>query len=91
MDVSALIEGLGHVTTNPSITDAEKILLHSACINAASMLEPFEKKLLDLLFAVRDPNDVTSHSNYYNTAFAIGRSSCRDRHAPLRCMCSLGK
>ncbi|KAF2107373.1 S-adenosyl-L-methionine-dependent methyltransferase [Lophiotrema nucula] len=51
MDVSTIIKALDNAATDHSISDADKAQLHGACISAASILEPFDKKLLDMLFA----------------------------------------
>ncbi|KAF4631566.1 hypothetical protein G7Y89_g6565 [Cudoniella acicularis] len=52
MDVSTIVKALNDATANPaSTTEADKAQLLEACTNLVSTLQPFDQKLMDLLFA----------------------------------------
>ncbi|CAO2658205.1 Nn.00g059280.m01.CDS01 [Neocucurbitaria sp. VM-36] len=52
MAMSAIVQALNDATANPaSLTEADKAQLLGACTNAVSALQPYDQKLMDLLFA----------------------------------------
>ena len=87
MGISTIVQALNDATANPaSITEADKAQLLGACTNVVSALQPFDQKLMDLLFAVSALTGVCTAANKFVLAAEVGRPSSRNRYATLRCM-----
>ena len=79
MDVSTIVKALNDATANPaSTTEADKAQLLEACTNLVSALQPFDQKLMDLLFTASALVSVCTFSNNFAPAVEIDRSSPRD-------------